>query len=243
MSLPANDQKEHYVHEMFNGIAHRYDFMNKLMSFGLDQSWRRYAIRRAHISAGMHVLDACCGTADLTLEIAKSMGQTGQVTGLDFSEQMLAVGQQKVQKSDHRTQIHLLQGNVMELPFADHTFDAITVGWGLRNVPDMDKTLQEMFRVLKPGGWAVSLDMAKPTLPVFKQVYWLYFNWLVPLLGKITAKRKSAYQYLHDSARAFDSQQQLTQRFAKNGFTHTNFHNLMGGVVAVVEGQKAKQNR
>jgi demethylmenaquinone methyltransferase/2-methoxy-6-polyprenyl-1,4-benzoquinol methylase len=99
-----------------------------------------------------------------------------------------------------------------------------------------------MLRVLKPGGWVVWLDMAKPTLPVFKQLYWLYFNWLVPLLGKITAKRKSAYQYLHDSARAFDTQQQLTERFAKNGFTNTSFHNLMGGVVAVVEGQKVAEN-
>lgn len=238
MPLPSKDQKEHYVREMFNGIAGKYDVMNKLMTFGLDQSWRRYAVQRACIRPGMHVFDACCGTADLTLEIAKSVGTTGQVTGLDFSEQMLEVGRQKVENSAYRSLVHLVQGNVMELPFEANSFDAITVGWGLRNVPDMDKTLQEMFRVLKPGGWAVSLDMAKPSAPVFKQVYWLYFDWLVPLLGKITAGRKSAYQYLNDSARAFDSQEQLTQRFGRNGFVNTRFHNLMGGVVAVVEGQK-----
>lgn len=239
MSLPSQDQKERYVRDMFNGIAGRYDMMNKLMSFGMDQSWRRYAIQRARIRPGMKVFDACCGTAELTMEIAKSVGATGQVTGLDFSEQMLAVGEAKVQGSEFRSRVRLVQGNVMELPFADDTFDAVTVGWGLRNVPDMDRTLQEMLRVLKPGGWAVSIDMAKPTAPFFKQAYWLYFDWLVPLMGKITAGRKSAYQYLHDSSRAFDSQEQLTARFARNGFMQTGFHNLMGGVVAVVEGQKA----
>lgn len=239
MSLPSNDQKEQYVREMFNGIANRYDLMNKLMSFGLDQAWRRYAIRRARIQPGMKVFDACCGTAELTLEIAKSVGPAGQVTGLDFSEEMLAVGQKKVEASDVKPRVRLVQGNAMDLPFEDNSFDAVTVGWGLRNVPDMDRTLKEMLRVLKPGGWAVSIDMAKPTAPVFKQAYWLYFDWLVPLMGKITAGRKSAYQYLNDSSRAFDSQQQLTQRFARNGFIHTRFHNLMGGVVAVVEGQKS----
>ncbi|QQE79930.1 demethylmenaquinone methyltransferase [Alicyclobacillus sp. SO9] len=238
MELPSKNQKERYVREMFNGIARRYDVMNTLMSFGRDKAWRKFAMRRARIQNGMNVLDVCCGTAEFTLEIAGTVGPSGHVTGLDFSEEMLAVGEQKVKVSDMNKQIELIQGNAMALPFPDNSFDAATVGWGLRNVPDIDKTLQEMRRVVKPGGWVVSVDMAKPTAPVFKQVYWLYFNWLVPLMGKITAKRKSAYQYLHDSSKEFDSQQQLTQRFASNGLARTAFHNLMGGVVAVVEGQK-----
>ncbi|MFD1677979.1 demethylmenaquinone methyltransferase [Alicyclobacillus fodiniaquatilis] len=238
MALPSKEEKERYVREMFNGIAHKYDFMNTLMSFGMHQSWRRYAIKRARIAPGMHALDACCGTADFTLEIARTVGPSGRVTGLDFSEEMLAVGQNKVRNSDVRMQITLMQGNVLQLPFEDNRFDAVTVGWGLRNVPDIDVALQELYRVVKPGGWVVSLDMGKPSAPIFKQGYWLYFNWLVPMLGKITAGRKRAYQYLHDSSRAFDSQRQLVQRFARLGFKNATYHNLMGGVVAVVEGQK-----
>jgi len=238
MELPSRNQKERYVRDMFNGIARRYDLMNTLMSFGRDRAWRKYAIRRARIGAGMKVLDVCCGTAEFTLEIARRVGPGGHVTGLDFSEEMLAVGRQKIEASDTAEQITLVQGNAMDLPYPDNSFDAATVGWGLRNVPDIDKVVQEMRRVVKTGGWIVSLDMAKPSAPVFKQVYWLYFNWLVPAMGKITAKRKSAYQYLHDSSRAFDSQQRLTERFAQNGLTHAAYHNLMGGVVAVVEGQK-----
>ncbi len=238
MVLPSKSQKERYVREMFNGIAKKYDLMNTLMTFGKDRSWRKYAIHRARITAGMNVLDVCCGTAEFTLEIARTVGPSGHVTGLDFSEQMLAVGKEKMKASDCQNRITLTQGNAMELPFPDNSFDAATVGWGLRNVPDIDKALQEMHRVVRPGGWIVSLDMAKPSAPIFKQVYWLYFNWLVPAMGKVTAKRKSAYQYLHDSSLEFDSQQQLRQRFAENGLVNTSFHNLMGGVVAVVEGQK-----
>lgn len=238
MKLPSKSQKESYVREMFNGIAGRYDLMNTLMTFGMDRLWRKFAIRRARVDGGMKVLDVCCGTAELTMELASTVGPNGQVTGLDFSEQMLEVGKQKVAASPLRDTITLVQGNAMDLPFPDNFFDAATVGWGLRNVPDIDKVVQEMRRVVKPGGWVVSLDMAKPSAPIFKQVYWLYFNWLVPAMGKITAKRKSAYQYLHDSSRAFDSQQQLTKRFESNGLGQARFHNLMGGVVAVVEGQK-----
>lgn len=238
MGLPSKNEKERYVRDMFNGIARRYDLMNTLMSLGRDKSWRKYAMRRARIGTGMKVLDVCCGTAEFTLEIARTVGKEGHVTGLDFSEEMLAVGEQKVEASDIQQRIALVQGNAMDLPFPDNTFDAVTVGWGLRNVPDVDVALQEMYRVVRPGGWVVSLDMAKPSAPVFKQLYWLYFEKLVPAMGKLTARRRSAYQYLHDSSREFDSQQRLTQRFGENGLSNTRFHNLMGGVVAVVEGQK-----
>ena len=238
MALPNNEQKEQYVREMFNGIAHRYDFMNRIMSFGLDQSWRKFAVCRARIGKGMNVLDVCCGTAALTMEIALHVENEGSVIGLDFSEQMLEVGRENIKKSPYSSIIKLMQGNAMSLPFEDNTFDAITVGWGLRNIPNIDQALSEMLRVVKPGGWVVSLDMAKPNIPIFKQGYWLYFNWIVPMLGKLTAKKESAYQYLHDSSREFDSQQQLQMRFAKIGFQEAAYHNLLGGVVAVVEGKK-----
>ncbi|HEX3033343.1 MAG TPA: class I SAM-dependent methyltransferase, partial [Bacillota bacterium] len=121
---------------------------------------------------------------------------------------------------------------------ADNSFDCVTVGWGLRNVPDISVVLKEMVRVVRPGGKVVSLDMAKPSLPVFKQIYWFYFDTLVPLMGKIWAGKKSAYDYLHQSSIEFPHQAKLAEMFAAAGMVETGFHELMGGVVAVVEGRK-----
>jgi demethylmenaquinone methyltransferase/2-methoxy-6-polyprenyl-1,4-benzoquinol methylase len=126
----------------------------------------------------------------------------------------------------------------MKLPFDDNSFNCVTVGWGLRNVPSIMQVLKEMQRVVKPGGKVVSLDMAKPTAPVFKQGYWLYFDKLVPLMGKLWAGKKSAYQYLNDSTREFPAQGELARMFAQAGLKETDYHNLLGGVVAVVEGRK-----
>jgi len=126
----------------------------------------------------------------------------------------------------------------MELPFDDNTFDCATVGWGLRNVPDILKTVKEMTRVVKPGGKVVSLDMAHPSAPVFKQVYWLFFEKIVPAMGKIWAGNSGAYNYLHDSAKVFPRQDKLAELFSQAGLVETGYHNLTGGVVAVVEGTK-----
>lgn len=236
--LPGRDDKEAYVEKMFNSIAFRYDLLNTLMSFGLDKSWRTFAVGRAEITSGGNGLDICCGTGMLTLELAKAVGQSGRVTGLDFSENMLKVAKENTANFMYKNNITFIQGNAMELPFADNSFDCVTVGWGLRNVPDIFQVLAEMGRVVKPGGKVVSLDMAKPTAPVFKQGYWLYFDKLVPLMGRLWADKKSAYQYLHDSAKEFPAQQELAQIFAKAGLIETGYHNLLGGVVAVVEGRK-----
>jgi demethylmenaquinone methyltransferase/2-methoxy-6-polyprenyl-1,4-benzoquinol methylase len=126
----------------------------------------------------------------------------------------------------------------MALPFEDNTFDCVTVGWGLRNVPEIETAIKEMLRVVKPGGKVVSLDMGKPTAPVFKQAHWFYFEQIVPLMGKFWAGKKRAYTYLHDSTKAFPAQDELTKIFARCGLTETKYHNLTGGVVAVVEGRK-----
>lgn len=236
--LPGKEQKEKYVRDMFNNIANRYDLLNTLMSLGMDKSWRKFAVKRAEIKPGAKVLDICCGTGMITMEIAKVIGRNGHVTGLDFSESMLSVAQQNISNFELKDVIKLMQGNAMKLPFDDNTFDAVTVGWGLRNVPDIAVVVKEMQRVVKPGGMIVSLDMAKPEIPVFKQLYWLYFEKLVPLMGKLWAKKESAYSYLHDSAKEFPHQRQLTNIFNNNGLTETCYHNLFGGVVAVVEGRK-----
>jgi len=241
--MPAcfnGENKENYVREMFNSIAPRYDLLNTLMSLGMDRPWRRFAVKRSGVKAGSCALDICCGTGKITQELARAVGRAGSVTGLDFSPSMLNVARAALEKFDLKEVISLVQGNAMSLPFADDFFDAVTVGWGLRNVPDIATVVKEMKRVVRPGGMVVSLDMAKPELFLFKQAYWLYFERLVPLMGKIWAKKESAYNYLHSSAREFMHQKELTQLFQQAGLEYPRYHNLCGGVVAVVEGRKPR---
>lgn len=237
-NLPGKENKEKFVREMFNSIARRYDLMNTLMTLGLDKSWRRVTVQRSELKPGGHGLDVCCGTGMLAMEQALTAGLAGSVVGLDFSENMLAVAGENVRDFKFKDNIRLIQGNAMELPFEDNTFDCATVGWGLRNVPDILTAVKEMARVVKPGGKVVSLDMAQPDAPVFKQVYWLCFEKVIPAMGKLWAGNKGAYGYLHDSAKVFPHQQELTRMFGAAGLVETGYHNLTGGVVAVVEGRK-----
>jgi demethylmenaquinone methyltransferase / 2-methoxy-6-polyprenyl-1,4-benzoquinol methylase len=234
----AGKDKSAYVQETFNSIAKRYDLMNTLMSFGLDKGWRKKAVRAVGAETGMKIVDLCCGTGQLSLELAITVEKKGHVTGLDFSQNMLEKAKENVSNTSHLETIEFIQGDAMNLPFEDNTFDGATVGWGLRNLPDLEKGIREMIRVVKPGCMVVSLDMAKPTLPVFKQGYWLYFEKLVPLMGKIWAGKAKAYQYLHDSTREFPAQQELAQLFAQSGLIETRYENLAGGVVAIVSGRK-----
>jgi len=235
--------KATYVKETFNSIAGHYDLMNSLMSVGMDKRWRRIAVQRVGAKTGMQMLDVCCGTGQLSMELGKAVGNAGNVTGLDFSQKMLDVAKRSLTQSSNPCHIHFIQGDAMELPFADSSFDGVTVGWGLRNLPDLRQGIREMARVVKPGGKVVSLDMAKPSFPVFKQAYWVYFEKLVPLMGKIWARKASAYQYLHDSAREFPSQQELIRIFAECGLCEARYDNLAGGVVAVVTGIKPRNNK
>jgi len=157
-----------------------------------------------------------------------------------LSQKMLEVAEKSLLQASNSGHIRFVQGNAMELPFPDHSFDGVTVGWGLRNLPDLRQGLREMVRTVKPGGKVVSLDMAKPSLLGFKQIYWLYFEKLVPLMGKVWAKKASAYQYLHDSAREFPAQEQLVRIFTECGLQEAHFKNLAGGVVAIVSGTKPR---
>ena len=208
------------------------------MTFGLDRSWRKYVVQRTGILKGDTALDICCGTGMLTLELAKTIKEDGRVFGLDFSNEMLQIAEKNLENTPYKDIVQFLQGDAMEIPFDDNSFNAVTVAWGLRNVPDINKVISEMKRVVKPGGKVVSLDMAKPSMPIFKQGYWLYFQKLVPLLGKIWTGKKAAYNYLYQSSLRFPHQQELAEIFAKAGLKETNYHDLFGGVVAIVEGKK-----
>lgn len=241
MKLPTSYQtktKEEYVHAIFSSIAGKYDWMNTIMTLNRDQFWRRFAIEKSGLRKGDLGLDVCCGTGKLSLEQAKIVGDSGQVIGLDFCEDMLRVAKESMEKHPLGPIVQLMQGNAMELPFDDNFFDVASIGFALRNVPDITKTLQEMMRVVKSGGRVVSLELAKPSAPVFKQAYWLYFEKLVPLLGRLKVGEEGPYSYLPYSVKIFPHQEEIKKLFTAIGLLEVECYELTGGIVAVHIGVK-----
>jgi len=231
---------------MFDSICRRYDLMNTLMTLGQDRKWRRLTVERAELSPGSRALDVCCGTGMLLDELLQMVGSYGEAVGLDFSEKMLAVARRNLKPSQNLRQLYgnyrLLQGDAQNLPFASNTFDGVTIGWGLRNIQDYRRVLQEMIRVVRPGGKIISLEIGHPEISILPRaghlLYWWGFRFLVPFLGGLVAQNAAAYNYLYRSAQKFPSQQQLARIFAKEGLQETGYFNLAGGIVAIVEGRK-----
>ena len=215
------------VRRMFDRISPVYDAMNRAMSLGLDQRWRRMTAE-AVVRPGDRVLDACCGTGDLALAAERA---GGQVTGLDFSERMLARARRK------STSIRWVLGDVLALPFADESFDAATVGFGIRNVPDLEPGLRELARVLRPGGRLGCLEVTRPRgllAPFFR----LWFDTLVPLAGRLLPGGE-AYAYLPASVRRFPGPQDLAEAMRRAGFADVEWRLLGGGIVSLHVARKA----
>ena len=188
-----------------------------------------------NVQKGSKALDVCCGTADWTIALSEAVGSKGQVTGLDFSENMLEVGKQKTASLDN---IQLVHGDAMNLPFDDNSFDYVTIGFGLRNVPDYLSALKEMHRVLKPGGMVVCLETSQPTLTLFTQIYSLYFKFVMPIFGKMFAKSKEEYEWLQQSTFNFPDKQTLKGLFFEAGFNDIIVRSFTGGVAAMHLGYK-----
>jgi demethylmenaquinone methyltransferase/2-methoxy-6-polyprenyl-1,4-benzoquinol methylase len=218
-TLPADG-----VRTMFDRIAPVYDVMNRLMTAGLDQRWRRLTVGSV-VASGDRVLDACCGTGDLAVA-ARAAGAT--VTGLDFSARML----ERARRKD--PEIDWVQGDVLGLPFEDGSFDAATVGFGVRNVADLDAALGELRRVLRPGGRLGILEITRPRGPL-RVFYRLWFDVLIPLAGKILPGGQ-AYTYLPASVRRFPGPGELAELMAAHGFRDVGFRTLAGGIVALHTG-------
>ncbi len=230
------NSKEQYVHDIFSRIAHRYDFLNTALTFNLDKYWRSFAVSKCNIKPGDKVLDVCCGTGMLSLEMAKALQGNGSVVGIDFCEKMLEKGRSNIANSLYGSNIQLTHGNAMDLPFPDGEFDCAVIGFALRNVPDIGKVIGEMSRVVKPGGRVVSLELSKPGIPIFKQGYYLYFNYLVPLLGKMGVGQKGPYSYLANSLKNFPHQTEIKEIFANQGLCEVDYYELAGGIVTVHQG-------
>ncbi|WP_043933600.1 demethylmenaquinone methyltransferase [Bacillus sp. EB01] len=229
--------KEERVHSVFESISDNYDKMNSVISFKMHLAWRKDTMKRMNVQPGSKALDVCCGTADWSVALAEAVGKEGHVTGLDFSKNMLKIGQKKI-KELNLSNVDLIHGNAMELPFPDNSFDYVTIGFGLRNVPDYLQVLSEMRRVLKPGGVAVCLETSQPTMPVYRQLYFFYFRYIMPVFGKLFAKSYEEYSWLQESARDFPGMKELARMFEKAGFAKVTYKAYSGGAAAVHFGYK-----
>lgn len=231
----TNKVPEADVKKTFNMIAGNYDKLNTIMSLGTHQKWRQKATAKITVGPDK-ILDLCCGTADWTIMLAKRYPHS-RVVGMDFSQEMLKIAQQKVSNSE-ATNINLEIGDAMNLRYQDASFDVVTIGFGLRNVPDADKVLQEIYRVLKPGGQLICLEAYKVETPVIKIGWQLYFNRLMPLMGRVFAKSQSEYQYLDDSVNKFVSIKRLAEMMRDVGFKNITVDDLMFKAAAIHAAEK-----
>ena len=232
---PPGTDKSAYVREMFARIAPRYDATNKVISAGMDEGWRRRTIALLRPPHNGRIVDLCCGTGDIVFHLVRT-DPTLRVTGVDFCEPMLEGARARALRASG--EIDFVEGDVMQLPFADNSFDGATMGFAMRNVADIDTTLREVERVLKPGARFVNLDMSKAPNAVWKACFDLYFYRIVPLLGGLVSGSRQAYTYLPNSLTHHPNAEALRDRFTAAGFENAGFVRLMGGAVAVHYGSK-----
>jgi demethylmenaquinone methyltransferase/2-methoxy-6-polyprenyl-1,4-benzoquinol methylase len=234
----AASEKVSLVANVFHSVAAKYDVMNDLMSLGIHRLWKRFTIDCSGVRPGQKVLDLAGGTGDLTALFSRRVGPTGQVILADINESMLNVGKDKLRDLGLVNNISYVQANAEALPFADNSFDIITIAFGLRNVTDKNAALRSMFRVLKPGGRLLVLEFSKPTEAWLSKVYDVYSFKLLPVMGKLVANDSESYQYLAESIRMHPDQATLEHMMVEAGFAQTSYHNLTGGIVALHRGYK-----
>jgi len=219
------------VRAMFDTIAGSYDLLNTLMSAGLHHRWRELGVLLAQVGPGDAALDVATGTGDFAFALRRVVGPQGRVVGLDFSEEMLAVAREK--SGRNQQWVDFVQGDALSLPFADDTFDASTVGFGIRNVPDIERAFTEMRRVVRPGGRVVCLEITQPQIIGFKQFFGLWFDLGAPVLGRLAGSNGSAYEYLPASVRRFPDPETLREIMRSAGMQNPRYEILAGGIIAL----------
>lgn len=228
--------KKEQVAKMFNNIAHKYDFLNHTLSLGIDILWRKKAVKILKKSNPKKVLDIACGTGDFAIEDLNS-GAT-EIIGLDISKGMVDVGIEKVKKKGLLDKVSLRVGDSENIPFEENAFDGITVGFGVRNFENLKKGLTEMNRVLTPGGQLIVLEFSKPKKFPIKQLYFFYFKYILPKVGRLISKDQTAYTYLPDSVNAFPDGENFTAIMEEVGFKSTKIVPVTFGIASIYVGIK-----
>lgn len=228
--------KKEQVARMFDNISYRYDFLNHFLSLGIDKGWRKKAIRMLQPAAPKYILDVATGTGDFAIQALKLAPE--KITGVDISEGMLEVGRKKIAAKGLSSKIEMRNSDSENLPFSDNNFDAVTVGFGVRNFENLEKGLSEIYRVMKPGATLVVLEFSRPRRFPFKQVYNFYFKTILPKVGRLVSRDKAAYTYLPESVEAFPDGNDFVNILKNIGFKNTACKPLTFGISSIYSGQK-----
>jgi demethylmenaquinone methyltransferase/2-methoxy-6-polyprenyl-1,4-benzoquinol methylase len=234
LPVSGGPEKRAYVREIFTAIAPTYDRLNRIISFRFDQRWRQVAVRRLgweRAPEGIY-LDLCAGTLDFGATLARQAGFRGRIVGADFVPRMLQLGRVKSPR------LAPVTADALELPFSTAQFDGVMVGWGVRNLTDLDAGLAETARVMTPGARLVILEMALPSRPWLRSIYQFYFRRVLPRLGRLISKHRTAYTWLPESTQAFPGPAEFAHRLAAQGFVDVQYRLLMGGVCALYVGTR-----
>jgi demethylmenaquinone methyltransferase / 2-methoxy-6-polyprenyl-1,4-benzoquinol methylase len=235
--VPWKD-KARRVRAVFDSVAGKYDVMNDLMSLGVHRLWKRFTLSLTGLRDGQRALDVAGGSGDLALGLARQVGKSGLVVLSDINRSMLEVGRDRLLDAGFAGNVHCLTADAERLPFADDSFDCITIGFGLRNVTDKPAALASMRRVLKPAGQLLVLEFSTPVAPGLKPIYDAYSFKVLPRLGEWIARDAASYRYLAESIRMHPDQETLLAMLVEAGFGQARYHNLSGGIVAVHRGYK-----
>lgn len=228
------EQRAAKVGDLFATIARRYDLLNDLQSFGLHRLWKRRVVALAGVKAGGRALDLCCGTGDIAFALAR---QGAEVTGLDFSEKMLEVARGRLQHAKAGN-LKFIQGDAGQIPFPDNSFDAVTMGYGLRNLPSWETGVREMVRVAKPGGRIVVLDFGKPANALWRKIYFTHLKCSVPLIGLVFCGRADAYAYILESLKHYPAQFAVAEKMRELRLSEVQIVNFVVGAMAINFGKK-----
>jgi demethylmenaquinone methyltransferase/2-methoxy-6-polyprenyl-1,4-benzoquinol methylase len=234
--IGSKEKKQIYVNQMFSTIAPRYDLVTALLSYGQDARWKRRLVAMAGLEAHHQALDLACGTGDITFLLAERL-TTGSVTGVDITPGMIEIANQKKAEGG-LTAIHFQAGDICKLGFAANMFDCITVGYGVRNVPDISQLLKEVFRLLKPGGRFLSLDFGKPSNPSYRWIYLRYLGAVGSLIGWLLHRDPDVYRYISESLKLYPGQEGVQKLMQAEGFVKTGYITFLGGATAINFGGK-----
>ena len=235
--VPAREKRQ-WVLRHFNSISRQYDWMNTVLSFGLQHHWKSAAVRAMELNSGDRVLDLCGGTADLAILAARQIGPAGSAVLYDINRAMIEAGKPKVARIPLASRIWYVQGDAEQIAFRDGQFEAAMVGFGIRNLTRMEKGLEEMYRVLKPGGKLMCLEFSIPTSRWFRWLYHLYSFHIMPLAGQILAGSREAYTYLPQSIRKFPLPDELASILERIGFSNITYRTLTNGIAVIHLGTK-----